>query len=110
VMDVARARRVLGLAGTVTALSAMVLGLEHYDARLTHHSVLRRSDVEALFARLSAASVETRRKLLVQPERAEVIVGGATVLVTIMRELCIDELLVSEHDILDGLAASLRAS
>jgi exopolyphosphatase/guanosine-5'-triphosphate,3'-diphosphate pyrophosphatase len=108
VIDVARARRVIGLAGTVTALSAMVLGLEHYDAQRTHHSVLRRDDVEALFARLSAASVETRRTLLVQPERAEVIVGGAAVLVTILRELCIDELVVSERDILDGLAASLR--
>ena len=40
---------------------------------------------------------------------AEVIVGGAVVLVTLLRELDLAELLVSEHDILDGLAASLRA-
>lgn len=108
VIDVRRARQVVGLAGTVTALSAMVLGLDHYDAGRTHHSLLRRADVETLFARLSASNVETRRTLLVQPERAEVIVGGAAVLLTVSSELAIDELLVSEHDILDGLAASLR--
>jgi exopolyphosphatase/guanosine-5'-triphosphate,3'-diphosphate pyrophosphatase len=41
---------------------------------------------------------------LVEPGRAEVIIGGALVLFTILHELDIDELLVSEHDILDGLA------
>ncbi|HET7544100.1 MAG TPA: hypothetical protein VFK05_29715, partial [Polyangiaceae bacterium] len=49
-----------------------------------------------------------RRALLVEPARAEVIVGGAVVLATVMNELGIGELLVSERDILDGLAASLR--
>jgi exopolyphosphatase/guanosine-5'-triphosphate,3'-diphosphate pyrophosphatase len=47
--------------------------------------------------------------MLAEPKRADVIVGGAAVLVTIMRELDISELLVSESDILDGLAASLRS-
>jgi exopolyphosphatase/guanosine-5'-triphosphate,3'-diphosphate pyrophosphatase len=103
-----RARRVVGLAGTVTALSAMALGLSHYDAKRTHHSTLSRAQVEALFARLSRASVAERRRLLVEPARADVIVGGAAVLVTLLRELDIGELLVSEHDILDGLVASLR--
>ncbi|HEY3493954.1 MAG TPA: Ppx/GppA phosphatase family protein [Polyangiaceae bacterium] len=110
VIDVRRARRVLGLAGTVTSLSAMALGLESYDPQRTHHSVLRRAEVEALLVRLAAADLESRRELLVQPQRAEVIVGGAVVLVAILREFTIDELLVSEHDILDGLAASLLSS
>jgi len=48
--------------------------------------------------------------MLLEPARAEVIVGGAAVLVTILRELDIVELMVSEADILDGLAASLRSS
>jgi exopolyphosphatase / guanosine-5'-triphosphate,3'-diphosphate pyrophosphatase len=109
VIDARRARRVIGLAGTVTALSAMELGLERYDATRTHHSVLARGAVEACFHRLAAANVETRRAMLAEPGRAEVIVGGAAVLFTILRELAIDELLVSEHDILDGLASSLRA-
>lgn len=109
VMDVSRARTVVGLAGTVTALSAMQLGLTRYDASQTHHSRLTRAQVEALFGRLSSANVAERRRMLAEPARAEVIVGGAAVLLTILRELSLDQLLVSEHDILDGLAASLTA-
>jgi exopolyphosphatase/pppGpp-phosphohydrolase len=52
--------------------------------------------------------VAERRGLLVEPARAEVIVGGAVVLATLMHELGLAELRVSECDILDGLAASLR--
>jgi exopolyphosphatase/guanosine-5'-triphosphate,3'-diphosphate pyrophosphatase len=48
--------------------------------------------------------------MLAEPARAEVIVGGAAVLLTLMREFALDELQVSEHDILDGLAASLGAT
>jgi exopolyphosphatase / guanosine-5'-triphosphate,3'-diphosphate pyrophosphatase len=110
VMDVSRARTVVGLAGTVTALSAMQLGLTRYDASKTHHSRITRSQVEALFNRLSVATVAERRNLLAEPARAEVIVGGAAVLLTTMRDLSLDELLVSERDILDGLAASLTAT
>jgi exopolyphosphatase / guanosine-5'-triphosphate,3'-diphosphate pyrophosphatase len=106
-VDVQRARKVIGLAGTVSALAAMQLGLDEYDANRTHGSVLTRANVEALFERLREATVETRRGLLVQPGRAEVIVGGAIVLLTILREFAIDGLIVSEHDILDGLVASL---
>jgi exopolyphosphatase/guanosine-5'-triphosphate,3'-diphosphate pyrophosphatase len=107
-IDVARARRVIGLAGTVTAVAALKLGLAHYDATRTHHSYLSRADVERAFEQLSRATLEARRKLLAEPGRAGVIVGGAAVLVTILRELRLAELQVSEHDILDGLAASLR--
>lgn len=108
VIDVSKARTVIGLAGTVTALSAMQLGLLRYDATRTHHSRLNAAQVATLGARLARASVSERRGLLVEPARAEVIVGGAVVLATTMSELGLSELLVSEHDILDGLAASLR--
>jgi exopolyphosphatase / guanosine-5'-triphosphate,3'-diphosphate pyrophosphatase len=107
VIDVSKARCVVGLAGTVTALSAMQLGLARYDAARTHHSRLSRARVSTLSARLAGATVAERRQMLVEPARAEVIVGGAVVLSTLMNELGIDELLVSERDILDGLAASL---
>jgi len=106
-LDTRRARLCIGLAGTVTALSGMQLGLKRYDASRTHHSRLTRAQVEALFERLRHASVAERRGLLAEPLRADVIVGGAAVLVTLMRELGVTELLVSEHDILDGLVASL---
>jgi exopolyphosphatase / guanosine-5'-triphosphate,3'-diphosphate pyrophosphatase len=106
-IDATRARTVIGLAGTVTALAGMALGLREYDAARTHHSTLSLAAVEASFQRLSQASVAERRELLSQPARAEVVVGGAAVLLAIMRHFHLTELLVSEHDILDGLAASL---
>lgn len=107
-IDVARARTVIGLAGTITALAYLHKGLKHYDPAQTHRSRLTRAEVEALFERLAREDVEGRRELLAEPKRAEVILGGAAVLVTLMRELSLPELVVSESDILDGLAASLR--
>jgi len=104
----ARARTFVGLAGTVTALAGMQLGLERYDASLTHHSLLSRREVTELFGRLSRATVAERRRLLAEPARADVIVGGAAVLSTLLEELDIEQLLVSERDILDGLIASLQ--
>lgn len=102
-IDVPRARKVIGLAGTITALAALELGLDRYDASRTHHSRLTRVSVDRSVARLAAANVEARRAMLAEPKRAEVIVGGALVLQTIMHELQIETLTVSESDILDGL-------
>jgi exopolyphosphatase/guanosine-5'-triphosphate,3'-diphosphate pyrophosphatase len=108
VVPVERARTLIGLAGTVTALAAMSLGLTHYDAKRTHHARLTREQVDRLYAQLVGMTVSERRSVLAEPKRAEVIAGGAAVLATLLREFAIDELLVSETDILDGLAASLR--
>jgi len=108
-VDVARARTMLGLAGTVTTLACMHVGLDHYDPSKTHGLTLTRADVEALTTRLATAPLDARRAMLTEPQRAEVIVGGALVLRQILRSFGIEQLRVSEHDILDGLAASLRA-
>jgi exopolyphosphatase / guanosine-5'-triphosphate,3'-diphosphate pyrophosphatase len=107
-VDVQRMRCMVGLAGTITTLAALQKGLTHYDPTQTHHAQLKREDVERLFERFAGANVEQRRGMLLEPQRAEVIVGGMVVLLGILREFRIDELLVSETDILDGLAASLR--
>lgn len=107
-IDARAVKTIVGLAGTVTAISAMQLGLERYDATRTHHSKLGADQIERAYAVLSHASLAERRRLLVEPQRADVIVGGAAVLLGCVRHFAIKELLVSEHDILDGLAASLR--
>jgi exopolyphosphatase/guanosine-5'-triphosphate,3'-diphosphate pyrophosphatase len=107
-IDARGVRTAIGLAGTVTALSAMELGLPRYDATRTHHSTLTSQQVEQAFSKLARAPLAERRALLVEPQRADVIVGGAAVLLGCVRHFGIAELLVSEHDILDGLAASLR--
>ncbi|HEY6561692.1 MAG TPA: Ppx/GppA phosphatase family protein [Polyangiaceae bacterium] len=108
VVDVSRSRCMIGLAGTVTSIAALVLGLTGYAPEKTHHSRIDRAQVEQAFARLVAVGVEQRRTLLIQPERAEIIIGGAAVLLSILQEFAIGEVLVSESDILDGLAASVR--
>jgi exopolyphosphatase/guanosine-5'-triphosphate,3'-diphosphate pyrophosphatase len=107
VIPVERARCTIGLAGTITAIASLQQGLLHYDATRTHHARLTRGQIEAQFQKLAAADVAGRRKLLAEPKRAEVIVAGAAILVTLLRDFEISELLVSESDILDGLAASL---
>jgi exopolyphosphatase/guanosine-5'-triphosphate,3'-diphosphate pyrophosphatase len=108
-VDVKRAKCMVGLAGTVTALSYLKLGLKHYDPAQSHHMTLTRGDVESMFKQLASLDDAGRRAILAEPKRSGVIVAGSAVLWTILRELEIDELLVSETDILDGLAASLRA-
>jgi exopolyphosphatase/guanosine-5'-triphosphate,3'-diphosphate pyrophosphatase len=96
------------LAGTITTLASLQQGLKRYDPTRTHHARLTRAAVGQLFVRLSSVDIATRRGMLLEPKRAEVIVGGVAVLAMILREFSIEELMVSESDILDGLAASLR--
>jgi exopolyphosphatase / guanosine-5'-triphosphate,3'-diphosphate pyrophosphatase len=104
-----RARTWLGLAGTVTSLAARDAGLDRYDPSVTHGHVLARARVEALHAELAARDASGRRELLLEPKRAGVIVGGSLILVEVMRWFGLEHIVVSERDILDGLAASLRA-
>ncbi|MGI9021975.1 MAG: exopolyphosphatase [Acidimicrobiales bacterium] len=103
------APRLVGLAGTVTTVAAVELGLPAYDGRKVHHFVLTRAAAEDVFRTLAT---ETRAKRVHNPgleeARADVIVAGAAILVAVMRYFGHDECLVSETDILDGLAATLR--
>jgi exopolyphosphatase/guanosine-5'-triphosphate,3'-diphosphate pyrophosphatase len=104
-----RARTWLGMAGTVTSLAARDAGLTSYDPSVTHGYTLGRARVEALHAELAARPVAERAKLLLEAKRAGVIVGGSIILVEVMRYFELPTIRVSERDILDGLAASLRA-
>ncbi len=103
------ARRFVGLAGTVTTMAAVELGLATYDRDRIHHFVLTRAAAEDVFRTLAT---ENRRQRIHNPgleeARADVIVGGAVIVVAIMRYFELAECLVSEADILDGLVLSLR--
>jgi exopolyphosphatase/guanosine-5'-triphosphate,3'-diphosphate pyrophosphatase len=98
----------LGLAGTVTSLAARDLGLTAYDPSLTHGHALLRSKVEAMHEELSFLPTEGRAKLLLEPKRASVILGGSVILLEVMRFFELGHIIVSERDILDGLVATLR--
>lgn len=100
----------VGLAGTVSNTASVELGLAEYDRDRIHHLVLTRAAIEDVFRTLATETVE-QRKLNpgLEHQRADVIVGGLCVLVAIMRKFGFDECLVSESDILDGLAMSLLA-
>jgi exopolyphosphatase / guanosine-5'-triphosphate,3'-diphosphate pyrophosphatase len=105
---VAQAKTLIGLAGTVTTVSAIELGLAEYDPKLVHHSRLTHAAVEEVFRTLATESAEERRHNPgLEPGRVDVIVGGVIVLVSILRMTGFEELLVSEADILDGLVRSL---
>ena len=107
-VDPASARTIVGVAGTVTTVSAAVLDLARYDRAAIHHSVLARPAVHETVERLLAMTVEERRSLgFMHPGRADVIGAGALILDGLLRRASVDSLLVSEHDILDGIAWSL---
>ena len=101
-------RTLVGVAGTITTVAAVEIGLAEYDRDRIHHFHLTRDAVEDVFRTLAT---ETRADRIHNPgleeARADVIVGGCCVLVAILRRFGFDELIVSESDILDGLALSL---
>lgn len=102
--------RGVGLAGTVTTVSAIWLGLTEYDTERIHHSTLERSGVEEVFLKLASVGIEERKRVMgIEPGRADVIVGGIAVLRAIMDIVGLEELLVSEKDILDGIVLDLHA-
>ena len=104
------AATLIGLAGTVTTIAAVEQGLAEYDRDRIHHFRLSRAAAEDVFRTLATEPVaERRHNPGLEPERVDVIVGGAIVLVTILRVLGFDEVLVSEADILDGIVRSLAA-
>jgi exopolyphosphatase/guanosine-5'-triphosphate,3'-diphosphate pyrophosphatase len=102
------ARQLVGVAGTVTTVAAVELGLPEYDRERTHHFRLTRAAAEDVFRTLATeARADRIHNPGLEEARADVIVGGCCVLVAVMRFFEADELLVSEADLLDGLARSL---
>jgi len=100
----------VGLAGTVSAAAAIEIGLAEYDRDRIHHFVLTKAAVEDVFRTLATEALADRiHNPGLERERADVIVGGMCVLVSIMRRLGFRECLVSEADILDGLAMSIAS-
>jgi len=104
-VPVGGARTLVAVAGTATTLQACALGLERYDPGLIHRSILTLADAERTLRDLAAMTNERRAAIPVMPKgRGDVIVAGAAILVGSMRRFGFEEAVVSETDILDGLA------
>jgi exopolyphosphatase/guanosine-5'-triphosphate,3'-diphosphate pyrophosphatase len=100
-----RTKSAIGVAGTITSIAALALGLDEYDRERVHGSVLSAEALSEQLGRLAAVPVAERRKLRpLDPERAPVIVAGAVIAREALSFFGVDALEISERDILDGAA------
>ncbi len=107
-VPVKEARTLIAVAGTATTLQGISLGLGRYDPDATHRTWLSLAEAERILARLVSMTTPERSALPVMaPGRGDVIVAGAIVLVEALRRFGFERTLVSETDILDGLAFEL---
>ena len=104
------AKSVVGVAGTITTIAAVEIGLEPYDPQIIDGFVLTRRAAEDVFRTLATESLEIRKyNPGLEAARADVIVAGCCILVAVMRHWELEECLVRESDLLDGLAFELLA-
>jgi exopolyphosphatase/guanosine-5'-triphosphate,3'-diphosphate pyrophosphatase len=103
-----QARTLVGLAGSVTTVAGIAMGLPAYDPARIHHARVSAADVHEVTWSLLAQTRAARAAIgVMHPGRVDVIGGGALILDRIMQRFGFAEVLVSEHDILDGIAWSL---
>ena len=108
-VDFSDARCLVGLAGTVTTMAAIAHQLPAYDPQRIHGSVVSAEQVHAVAGRLARLSRQERLAMpVMHPGRADVIPAGALILDRIVAAAGATEVVVSEHDILDGIAWSLQ--
>ena len=106
----AGAATLVGLAGSVTTVAGIALGLREYDARAIHHSRIPAGQVHAVSQSLLGQSHAQRAAIgVMHPGRVDVIGAGALILDRVMARFGFREVVVSEHDILDGIAWQLAS-
>ncbi|MFC8423796.1 exopolyphosphatase [Streptomyces sp. NPDC057236] len=102
------AHTLVGLAGSVTTVSAIAQDLPEYDSGAIHHSRVSRDRVREITEWLLRSTHAERAAVpSMHPGRVDVIGAGALVLLAIMERIGAEEVVVSEHDILDGIAWSV---
>ncbi len=101
--------RAIGIAGTIVTIAAVEIGLATFDEAALHGFVLTRDAAEDVFRTLAT---ETLTQRVLNPglpaDRADIIVAGCCILVSTMRRLHLDEIVVSTRSLLDGIAARER--
>jgi len=107
-VPVVEAATLIGVAGSVTTVAAIALDLPEYDPVAIHGSSIGVAAVREVTAHLLAATRARRAAMpVMHPGREDVIGAGALVLRVIMDEFGLSKVVVSEHDILDGIALRL---
>ncbi|AQX15311.1 hypothetical protein BCR15_00380 [Tessaracoccus lapidicaptus] len=107
-VDFAALKSAIGVAGTVTSVAASVLGLQQYSRQAVHETVLSRADIDRTVSRWLAQTAEqTATEPCMHPLRAAVLGAGGLILDEISRRVPDGAVLVSETDILDGIALGL---
>ncbi|GAU68594.1 putative phosphatase [Streptomyces sp. NBRC 110611] len=106
-VPITEAGTLVGLAGSVTTVAAIALGLEEYDSAAIHHARIPYEQVSEITTRLLHSTHAERAAIpAIHPGRVDVIASGALILATVMERIGAREVVVSEHDILDGIAWS----
>ena len=99
------ASRGIAVAGTPTSLASVEMGLEPYDPSRVHGHVLALPSIQRMLSQLASVSLAERVEIPgLHPDRAPTIVAGVVILVEVMRAFGLEEIGVSEHDILYGTA------
>jgi exopolyphosphatase/guanosine-5'-triphosphate,3'-diphosphate pyrophosphatase len=107
-VPVTGAKTLIGLAGSVTTVAGIALGLDEYDPERIHHSRVSAARVHEIAEQLLGQTRAERAAIpVMHPGRVDVIGAGALILDRIMTKFGFAEVLVSEHDILDGIAWSV---
>ena len=108
VVPIHSAKTLVGVAGSVTTISAIAQGLPEYDRERVHLSRISAETVRRVAAELLASTHDQRAaNKAIHPGRVDVIAAGSLILAQIVDRLGLSEVVVSEHDILDGIALSL---
>jgi exopolyphosphatase/guanosine-5'-triphosphate,3'-diphosphate pyrophosphatase len=98
----------VGVAGTITTVAALALGLAEYDRSKVHGARIAAAQVDQVTDWLLAATrAERAARTVIEPGRVDVIGGGALLLRAVLHEIGADAVVASEHDILDGIVLSL---
>jgi exopolyphosphatase/guanosine-5'-triphosphate,3'-diphosphate pyrophosphatase len=98
----------IAVAGTPTSLAAVEMELEPYDPSRVHGHVLQLPSIQRMLSRLASVSLSERKEIPgMHPDRAPTIVAGVVILVETMRAFGLEQIEVSEHDILYGTALSI---
>jgi exopolyphosphatase/guanosine-5'-triphosphate,3'-diphosphate pyrophosphatase len=98
----------VGLAGTISTLASIDLKLDNYDREKIHSHILKFEKVMELYHKLLTLNLKERKKIKgLEPKRADIIIAGTAILIEIMNMTGVQELFVSENDILDGIIYSI---